>query len=174
MAITSHITMQNDETTPDVVLDENQNNEAEVETNENEVDTEATEDTESIDWKAEAAKWKAIAKRNEQKQKAAPVQSKKQDSISRDEVILLAQGYDEKDLEYLSIIAKGKNVSLRDATQDDLFVAFAEKRNAEKKALKAKLGVSKSSGVSKQDSSFKKPMTAEEHKALFEKTILGK
>ena len=161
--------MQNDEYTPDVELEENQNNEAEADTN-----AEATEDTEnSIDWKAEAAKWRAIAKRNEQKQKPAPVK-KQEATISRDEVVLLAQGYDEKEIEYLNILSKGKGVSLKEAVQDELFVAFIEKREAEKKSAKAKLGVSKSSGVAQNEPSFKKPMTAQEHKALFNKVVLGK
>lgn len=150
-----------------------QNEEVEADTQEVEANTNQEEGSnDSTDWKSEAAKWKAIATRNKSKTKPEVQQEKKgNQNISRDEIVLLTKGYEEKDIEYLTIISKGKGISLQEATKDEVFVAYREKQEAERRSAKSKLGASNGSGYSKPESSFRKPMTAEEHKAAFMKAM---
>ena len=103
------------------------------------------------DWKAEALKWRAIANRNKKKVEA-PVETTTSSSISREEVVLIAKGYSEEDVEQLNIIAKGSNISTKEAMEHPLFKTYIEKKDADKRAKKAQLGASKGS-------TFHKPKT---------------
>ncbi len=96
-------------------------------------------------------------------------EKKESPEISRDEVVLLAKGFEEKDIEYLQLIATGKNISLKDAQKDELFMAYKEKMEQEKKSAKAKLGASKGSGVSQPKDVVTPNMSAADHKALWAK-----
>lgn len=89
------------------------------------------------------------------------------DQITREEVVLIAQGFDEKSIELLKVLQRGKGITLTEAQKDEVFVAFREKQLKENKEAKAKLGVSNSSGT-KKDVSVK-DMSRDEHKEFFKK-----
>ena len=91
--------MQNDEYTPELEQDENKTQEvveSEVEETEEETTKPEGEDT---DWKAEALKWKAIASRKA-KQATKPEEKKQiiNNSLSREEAILIAEGMKEEEV----------------------------------------------------------------------------
>ena len=140
--------MQNDEYTPDVELDENQN--YEEETVEETVDSQ-DQDTETVDWKAEALKYKAIAMRKaKQAVKPEPKQQTLETNyLTREEGILIAKGMSDEELNQLKVIAKGKGVSLLEAEKDPLFTTYYEKVQKEKRSEQAKLGTSKGSSYNK-------------------------
>lgn len=169
--------MLNDETTPEVELDDNQINEVEetdeVESTNQETETES--DSDDVDWKAEALKYRAILNRKKKQtiQKVAqPVQKQtlQENYLTREEGILIAKGMDEENLSQLKAIAKGKNISLLEAEKDPLFVTYFEKVQKEKKSEQAKLGVSKGSTYKESKPEFKSGMTREEHYALWKET----
>lgn len=72
------------------------------------------------------------------------------DSLSREEAILIAQGMDEQDLDELKDIAKAKGLPLLKAKDTPIFQAYLDAREAEKKKEKARLSTSKGSQVTEQ------------------------
>lgn len=144
----------------------------EVAESQDDVQSEETQVSDDKDWQAEAAKWKAIAQRNKRKQAnpaqvetEQPIQTNNASFASREEAYLFAQGYSEEDVDQLSLVAKGTGLSLKEAREHPLFVAYIEKVQAEKRAKKAQMSTSKGSIA-------KKPvniagMTPEEHKAYW-------
>jgi len=155
---------------------EHQDFELEQENDEMIVDDTQVEDTidqeaDEVDWKAEALKYKAIlARKAKPKQEVKPAQ-KSVSGLSREEAILFAKGYEEKDIDYLNLIAKGKGVSLAEAQKDELFMAYQEKAQIEKKSAQAKLRASNSSGYSKPTETFAVGMSEADHKALWKKQM---
>jgi len=89
---------------------------------------------------------KAEAELKTLKQQNQNLQDKPTDSLSRDEVILLAQGVDEKSLELLKKIQKVNGGSLLQAKEDELFKTYQEKLEREKLSEKSRLGASRGSG----------------------------
>jgi len=162
--------MQNDEITPEVELDDNQINEVE-ETTENEVDT-TNQEANEVDWKAEALKYKAILARRAKQATAQPVQKQtlQTNDLTREEVILIAKGMDDENLNQLKAIAKGKNISLLQAEKDPLFVSYFDKIQKEKKSEQAKLGASKGSSYKETKAEFKSGLSREEHMALWKES----
>jgi hypothetical protein len=161
--------MQNDEYTPDVELDENQN--YEEETVEETVDSQ-DQDTETVDWKAEALKYKAIAMRKaKQAVKPEPKQQTLETNyLTREEGILIAKGMSDEELNQLKVIAKGKGVSLLEAEKDPLFTTYYEKVQKEKRSEQAKLGTSKGSSYKEEKPKFTAGLSREEHKKLWRET----
>jgi hypothetical protein len=152
-------------------------------TSETEEVTETTEETpvdSNVDersQKLEAANKKLYARLKAAEEKLKSVTEAKVENkqpsveaqyLTREEAILISKGHDEKDLDLLKVISKGKGVSLSEAINDEMFTAYAEKREKERKEEKAKLGASKSSGTQK-DTRIKPGMSREEHMALFQK-----
>jgi len=163
--------MQNDEITPEVELDENQIDETVEETVE---ETEETTTQEEKDWKAEALrlkseaiKWEQIAKRKAKQAQPQEAKLTKEQYLTREEGILIAKGMDDEAINQLKIISKGKGVSLLEAEKDPLFTTYFEKIQRERKAEKAKLGVSKGSGIQQNKETFRPGLTREEHMALW-------
>jgi len=175
--------MTQNESTVDV-QDETQESEAVEETTETteETDTDETGGEESEEGSeptaeeklkakdAEIAKLKRILakksgtpapKPQEQSQKQV---SKENQYLTREEGVLLAQGYDDKDLETLKTIANGKGISLLEAKDDELFKAYSDKKKADEKKQKSTLGASKGSGSVKPKP---EPKTREEHKEMW-------
>lgn len=97
------------------------------------------------------------------------------DEPSPEELRLIAKGYSDEDIDKLKVIARGQDISLTEALKDEMFLSFQEKKEEAKKKEKAKLGASKGSaqGDGRQET-FKSGMTDEEHKAMFEKEVLGR
>jgi hypothetical protein len=167
---------------------EQQDGEAVEETSEAEeiIDTDETEDDESQEDSeptaeellkakdAEIAKLRRIlSKKNGKPVERATEAPQKQVSkepqyLTRDEGILLAQGYDEKDIATLKAISDGKKISILAAKDDELFLAYTEKKKADERKAKSGLGASKGSGSVKPQTA---PKTREEHMDLWKKKM---
>ena len=120
---------------------------------------------------AEAKLKTALAQKEHFKQKVekAPlIKTENQDSL-KDELILIAKGYDEEVIEQASIIAKAKGIGIKDALKDPLIEAYVEKKETTKKKEKAQLGTS--SGSSNSQEMFKPGQTREEHMAVWAKEM---
>lgn len=76
--------------------------------------------------------------------------STNQDTLSREEAILIAQGMDTEDLDELKDVAKAKDLPLLKAKETPLFQAYLEKKADDAKKEKAKLGSSKGSQVQQE------------------------
>lgn len=138
---------------------------------------------EDTDWKAEAEKakaealkYKAILERK-QKKEAQPEEAKTDKPISnesqyltREEAVLIAKGFDDEHLAHAKKIAKGAGISLLDAVNDPLFIAFEEKQKEEKRKQKAQLNASNSSGRTPKGKPIGE-MTREENEAYWRDRI---
>ena len=156
--------MQNDEYTPEDVLDEEQN------------DTEDStlEDSSAPNWedeakkaKALALKWEAIAKRKA-KRETEQKNLLKETNVSAEELKLIARGLSDEDIVQAQVIAKGKGITLPEATKDPMFVAYQDKLKEVQRSEEAKLGASRGSGQVNTET-FKSGMSREDHKALWQK-----
>lgn len=143
--------------------------EQEETTNDSEVEETPEEETITVSKeKFKAMQKKAIA--FDANKKAPPKNIN--NTLSREEAILIAKGRSEDELDLLHTIAKGKGVSLLDAEKNPLFLAYEEKQSEEKKKEQARLGASKGSGYSEAKDDFNKPgLTNEEHKELWKKSM---
>lgn len=166
MGLTRTSTMQNDEHTPEL---EQEENEIQDEQEETQAQNQPNSSQEEKDWKAEALKLKAILERQKRKvQEPKPTLQ----TPSRDELILIAKGKSEEDLEVLQTIAKGKGISLLEAQKDPLYTSYEDKKREEKLKEEATLGASKGSGYSEEQISFQKPgLTDEDHKKLWKQAM---
>ena len=147
--------------------------EQEIAEQEETIDTETEETPEEETVVVSKEKFKAM-----QKKAIAFDASKKNppkninNTLSREEAILIAKGRSEDELDLLHTIAKGKGVSLLDAEKNPLFLAYEEKQAEEKKKEDARLGASKGSGYYEAKDDFNKPgLTNEEHKELWKKSM---
>lgn len=85
--------------------------------------------------------------------------------LTRDEAVLLSKGYDEEDLARLNLLAKADGKKLNEVVNDEMFIAWKEKKDNLVKAQKAQLGSSK--GSTSKTSKPVSQMTPEEHKAYW-------
>jgi len=141
-----------------------------------ETDEVVTEPDETEKLKQSNARLYARLKKAEEALKAKEEQPKvssqvQNPSISREEVILIAKGYNEQELEVAQGIAKGFGIPLTKAVEHEMFVTFKEKKDKETKSEKAKLGASNSSG-SRRDDKIKPDMSLEDHKEAWKKAML--
>lgn len=122
---------------------------------------------------ARAKKAEELLKLNKTQVKAV-AQPKKEQNINneqyltREEAILIAKGYEEDELAKIKAISKGSNCSLLDATKDEMFTLWKEKKEAESRKAKSSLGSSKGSGSARAEKSVS-AMTEEEHRAYVNK-----
>lgn len=121
---------------------------------------------------ARAKKAEAELKATKQSKTDAPQQINNQaPSNTSDDVdvkILKAQGTSQDEIEYLKKIAAVNGTSVIDARNDELFIAFKAKKEADEKAQKAKLGASRGSGTVKKDAGFNtQGLSQEEHRRLW-------
>lgn len=153
--------------------------------------SDSTEDVDVDTLREELEKARAIAEKNKtlaenykiraekaERQNKMPKDTNQQakepaiNSLSREEALLIAKGYDEEALEQLGKIAKITEANLLDAVKDPLFIAWQTKREADQKAEQARLGASKGSAVSSGKVSFTTPnISAEEHKRLWKEAM---
>lgn len=164
-----------DENPEDVATDTNVEGEEATESNE---DSEQ-EDTVALKEKAEKAEQfakQAIAraKKAEEELKALkanpPINSDPQLS---DELKLIARGLSDEEIEQAKIIAKGKGINLPEAIKEPLFLSFQSNLKEKKRKEDAKLGASKGSGESQEETLVKPDMTREEHQKVFNE-LMGK
>jgi len=104
--------------------------------------------------------------------KSAPSINSNQ-SISSEELKLIARGLSDEEISQAKVIAKGKDISLPDAIKDPLFVSYQETLKKQKESEDAKLGASHGSGESPDESLVKPNMSREEHMKVFNQ-VMGK
>ena len=93
------------------------------------------------------------------------------DSQLSEELKLIARGLSDVEIEQAKVIAKGKNIVLTEAIKDPLFLVYQEDLKEKERKERAKLGASKGSGESEEDSIVKPEMTREEHMKAFKKVM---
>lgn len=146
----------------------------------------STTNTESIDQEEEAEstqeetvtlskseftklKRQAIAYKSQKENSPAPKEKKSSSDINRDELFLVAKGYDDDAIAQLQIIARGSGTSLKEALENPLFKNYEAKQKEEARRAKAKLGASNGSGYSQGGPAIKPGMSEAEHRAVWEK-----
>ena len=141
--------------TEEETLEDEETNEEETEEEQTDSDSPTLEDYEKLQKKlktieAQKEHWrkKATSKPLEKKEDINKVNQENPDfEETMDVRFLKRDGYSEEDIEKLRIIkagyaSKGKNISLLDAVNDDLFKSIEEKRKLEEKKNKAQLSSS--------------------------------
>lgn len=118
---------------------------------------------------ARAKKAEEELKKLKESQANPPINN--QDPYFQDELRLIAQGIDGQAILKAKIIAKGSGVSLLDAMKDEAVIAYIKDIKELQRREKAKLGASKGSGESQDDTLIKQNMTREEHQEAFKKVM---
>lgn len=164
----------------DVAVDTN--TDVEEATNSNETSVEETqEDTVSkeefeklrkanLDINIARKKAEAELKKLKEAQAQPPINSDPQLS---DELKLIARGLSDEEIDKAKVIARGLGIALPEAIKDPLFLSYQATLKEERRKEKAKLGASKGSGESEDDTLIKPGMTREEHIQAFNK-VMGK
>lgn len=88
-----------------------------------------------------------------------------------DELKLIARGLSDEEIDKAKVIAKGNGTTLNEALKDDMFIAYQKKLKEDKRKADAKLGASKGSGESEDESLIKPEMSREEHEKAFKKVM---
>lgn len=134
------------------------------------------------DYKLELEREKKKAYELEQRLKKERAKSKERSDLSSPDVpvnenaiqeqVLKAQGMSVELINVLKTISEDQGVDLITAQQDDYFVFRKEKMEQEARDKEAALGASKGAGAGKPRKDFTtKGLTADEHKAMWKKTI---
>ena len=95
----------------------------------------------------------------------------KQDPQLSDELKLIARGLSDEEIEQAKVIAKGKGIVLAEAIKDPLFLSYQATLKEKERKEKAKLGATKGSGESQDETLIKPGMTREEHQEAFKKVM---
>ncbi len=144
------------------------------ENNEEEQDSPTLEDFEELRAKAEK-----LEKTNQQLYKRLKKLPQKplinQSDLSRDEIVLLAKGVPEDEIDLLKTLqagskAQGKEVTLSELQKHPAITALREKKEKENRSLKGSLGASGKS-IQTDEPKFKEGMTSEEHKKAWEEVM---
>ncbi len=164
-----------DENLNDVAVDID--TEVEETTNSNENSNEDTVDlAEQLEKQRQAnAQITARAKRAEEElKKFKTLNSQPQpqnDPQLSEELKLIARGLSDEEIEQAKVVAKGKGINLTEAIKDPLFVTYQENLKEQQRKENAKLGASKGSGESREESIVKSGMSREEHMKAFKKVM---
>lgn len=135
-------------------------------------ETQAEEEVTISKAKFSAMQRKAIAYDASKKQSPQkPKEDITNNNVSADELKLIARGLSDELIEEAKVIAKGKGISLIEATQTDSFKVIQDYHIAEDKKSKAKLGASKGSGISKAELGFTSGLSKEEHFKKWQETV---
>lgn len=158
----------------DVAVNTNTDVEETTNSNENSEQEDTVALKEKLD-KAEQAKSQltARAKKAEQELKALKEATPplKQDPQLSDELKLIARGLSDEEIEQAKVVAKGKGIVLTEAIKDPLFLSYQATLKEQERKEKAKLGASKGSGESRDETLIKQDMTREEHQEAFKKVM---
>jgi hypothetical protein len=116
-----------------------------------------------------ALKEQLVTKKPEVKE--TPTESKpNQSTLSREEAILFAQGYDLEAVDKLKIFSQVEGIGLLEAKEADTFKAWTAARDERRKSEESELSASKGSPKKKKELDTQTPgLSDEEHKALWEK-----
>lgn len=140
-------------------------------------DTSDKDDKRYLNQKVRAEKAEQAKKLAEEKAKLLEEELKKAKTDNTpqlsDELKLIARGLSDEEIDQAKVIAKGKEISLQEAIKDPLFTIFQADLKEKQKKEDAKLGASKGSGESIDESLIKPDMTREEHMEAFKK-VMGK
>ena len=166
-----------EETLQDVAVDTN--TDVEETTNSNEGGDEETTDLakENENLRKALAQNNARAKKAEEeikKLKSTPAPSQQINNNNpefSDELKLIARGLSDEEISQAKVIAKGKGVALTEAIKDPMFSLFQKDLKEKEKREAAKLGGSKGSGESVDETLIKPNMTKEEHMEAFKKVM---
>lgn len=88
-----------------------------------------------------------------------------------DELKLIARGLSDEEIEQAKVVAKGKGIALTEAIKDPLFIVYQSDLKEKQRKEDAKLGASKGSGESEDETLIKPDMTREEHQEAFKKVM---
>ena len=88
-----------------------------------------------------------------------------------DELKLIARGLSDEEIDKAKVIAKGAGIALQEAIKDPLFLSYQATLKEKERKEKAKLGASKGSGESQDETLIKPGMTREEHQEAFKKVM---
>jgi hypothetical protein len=140
-------------------------------------DTSDEDDKRYLNQKVRAEKAEQAKKLAEEKAKLLEQElAKRNDNNPQlsDELKLIARGLSDEEIEKAKVIARGNNITLQEALKDDMFISYQNKLREDKKKEEAKLGASKGSGESQEESEIKPDMTREEHQKIVEKVMGSK
>lgn len=93
------------------------------------------------------------------------------DPFFEERLELLASGLSREELDKAKVIAIGNKSTLAEALKDDMFIAYQRKLKEDKRKEDAKLGASKGSGESEDNTLIKPDMSREEHVEAFNKVM---
>ncbi len=147
-----------------------------TEANDQEQEAESTQEETVTLSKSEFTKLKrqAIAYKSQKENQPAPSREKTGSSdINKDELYLVAKGYDDDAIAQLQIIARGSGTSLKEALENPLFKTYEAKQKEEERRAKAKLGASNGSGFQSGKPAITPGMSADDHKAVWAKMSAG-
>lgn len=153
------------------VVEQEEDTTTEEETEETEETTEETteevkEETVTISKsKLKAMQHKAIAYDALKKSKPSNEKEiiKDNSSLDPDELKLIAKGISDEVIEKAKIVSKGSGISLLEAINDPLVVAYDKQLKEVERKEKASLGASKGSNTYRPEKKFRPGMTEEEH-----------
>lgn len=136
-------------------------------------ETEPTEDVETLKEqlaKTTAANKRLFARLQKEKEEKANIKTNQDTTtgITKDEVVLIAQGMKLEHLDHLKLIQKGMGGTLKEAYDSPLFQSLVAQEKAEEKRIKAQLPASEG-GSGKLAEEFKPGMTEAEHRELWKK-----
>lgn len=130
------------------------------------------EDTELEELRKAKSQLTARAKKAEEELKALKANPPlTNDPQLSDELKLIARGLSDEEIEQAKIVAKGKGIALPDAIKEPIFLSYQATLKERDRKEKAKLGASKGSGESQEETLIKPDMTREEHEKAFKKVM---
>jgi len=152
------------------VLQTEQDQPVETESIDQEEAEESQEETVTLS-KSEFTKLKrqAIAYKSQKENPPAPKEKKGSSDINKDELYLVAKGYDDDAIAQLQIIARGSGTTMKEALENPLFKSYEAKQKEEERRAKAKLGASNSSGFQSGKPAITPNMSQNDHKAVWAK-----
>ena len=158
----------------EVAVDTNTEGEEATESNDNSEQEDTVALQEKLD-KAEQAKSQILARAKKAEEELKVLKANppiKSDPQLSDELKLIARGLSDEEIDKAKVIAKGAGITLQEAIKDPLFLIYQADLKEKERKEKAKLGASKGSGESEDESPIKPEMTREEHQKAFKK-IMG-
>ena len=94
-----------------------------------------------------------------------------QEFSQSDLIVISREGLSDEEIEKATIIAKGSNLTFKEAIKDPLFLSYQATLKEKERKEKAKLGASKGSGESQDETLIKQGMTRDEHMEAFKKVM---
>lgn len=119
---------------------------------------------------AEAKRLKELEEEIKKLKETPAQESTQAESVSKEEVILFAQGFSLEEVEKIKTISKLENTGLLAAKESDVFKAWKASADAKKKDEDAELEISTGSPKARKKLDFNTPdLTPEQHRELFKK-----